>query len=125
MAYFAKLDENNIVLQVVRVANSVIEVDGVENETAGVTFCVNTFGEEAGKTWKQTSYNASFRKNYAGKGYKYDADLDAFVAPQPFPSWTLNNETAQWEAPSAYPSNNDGYRWGEDAQTWVDSELLD
>ena len=96
MAHFAQLNEENLVTQVIVVANQdTVDQDGVENEAIGVEFCTNLLGGR----WKQTSYNANIRKNYAGVGYKYDKDLDAFIPPQPFASWTLNNETAQWEEP--------------------------
>ena len=96
MAHFAQLNEENLVTQVIVVANQdTADQDGVENEAIGIEFCTNLLGG----TWRQTSYNANIRKNYAGVGYKYDKDLDAFIPPQPFASWTLNNETAQWEEP--------------------------
>ena len=96
MAHFAQLNEENLVTQVIVVANQdTADQDGVENEAIGIEFCTNLLGGR----WKQTSYNANIRKNYAGVGYKYDKDLDAFIPPQPFASWTLNNETAQWEEP--------------------------
>ena len=96
MAHFAQLNEENLVTQVIVVANQdTADQDGVENEAIGIEFCTNLLGG----TWRQTSYNANIRKNYAGVGYKYDATLDAFIPPQPFASWTLNNETAQWEEP--------------------------
>ncbi len=89
MAHFAQLNEENIVTQVIVVANQdTADQDGVENEAIGIAFCTNLLGGN----WKQTSYNGNIRKNYAGIGYKYDADLDAFVPPQPFASWTLNTE---------------------------------
>jgi len=96
MAHFAQLNAENLVTQVIVVANQdTADQDGVENEAIGIEFCTNLLGG----TWRQTSYNANIRKNYAGVGYKYDATLDAFIPPQPFASWTLNNETAQWEEP--------------------------
>ena len=96
MAHFAQLNAENLVTQVIVVANlDTADQDGVENEAIGIEFCTNLLG---GK-WVQTSYNARIRKNYAGVGYKYDATLNAFIPPQPFASWTLNNETAQWEEP--------------------------
>jgi len=96
MAHFAQLNAENLVTQVIVVANpDTADQNGVENEAIGIEFCTNLLGG----TWRQTSYNANIRKNYAGVGYKYDATLDAFIPPQPFASWTLNNETAQWEEP--------------------------
>jgi hypothetical protein len=117
MAHFAQLNEENLVTQVIVVANQdTADQDGVENEAIGIEFCTNLLG---GK-WKQTSYNANIRKNYAGVGYKYDAALDAFVPPQPFASWTLNNETAQWEAPTPYPTDDKRYKWDEATTAWVE-----
>jgi hypothetical protein len=117
MAHFAQLNEENLVTQVIVVANQdTADQDGVENEAIGIEFCTNLLG---GK-WKQTSYNANIRKNYAGVGYKYDAALDAFIPPQPYSSWILNNETAQWEAPTPYPTDDKRYTWDEATTAWVE-----
>ena len=117
MAHFAQLNEENLVTQVIVVANQdTADQDGVENEAIGIEFCTNLLGGR----WKQTSYNANIRKNYAGVGYKYDAALDAFIPPQPFTSWTLNNETAQWEAPTPYPTDDKRYTWDEATTAWVE-----
>lgn len=117
MAHFAQLNDENLVTQVIVVANQdTADQDGVENEAIGIEFCTNLLGG----TWKQTSYNANIRKNYAGVGYKYDAALDAFIPPQPFASWTLNNETAQWEAPTPYPTDDKRYTWDEATTAWVE-----
>jgi hypothetical protein len=115
MAHFAKLDENNMVTQVIVVSNKdTSDADGVEKEYIGIAFCERLFG---GK-WKQTSYNGNFRKNYAGIGYTYNPDIDGFVPPQPYPSWVLNNVTAQWEAPVPMPQDDDFYLWNEGSQSW-------
>jgi hypothetical protein len=117
MAHFAQLNEENLVTQVIVVANQdTADQDGVENEAIGIEFCTNLLGG----TWKQTSYNGNIRKNYAGVGYKYDAALDAFIPPQPYSSWTLNNETAQWEAPTPYPTDDKRYTWDEATTAWVE-----
>jgi hypothetical protein len=117
MAHFAQLDENNVVTQVIVVSNDVVTENGVESEVLGVQFCENVFGGR----WKQTSYNGTIRKNYAGVGYVYRADLDAFVAPQPFPSWTLDAD-AKWRAP--VPKPTDGfYTWDESGQVWKPVDL--
>lgn len=117
MAHFAQLNAENLVTQVIVVANQdTADQDGVENEAIGIEFCTNLLG---GK-WVQTSYNANIRKNYAGVGYKYDKDLDAFISPQPFESWTLNEETAQWEAPTPYPDDGKRYSWDEATTSWVE-----
>lgn len=115
MAHFAELDANNVVLRVVVVSNKDTSTpDGVEIESIGQEFCQNLFGGN----WKQTSYNNNFRKHYAGIGYTYDAVLDAFIAPKPFPSWTLNTETAIWEPPVPYPTDGKFYVWNETTQSW-------
>jgi hypothetical protein len=120
MAHFAQLNEENLVTQVIVVANQdTADQDGVENEAIGIEFCTNLLG---GK-WVQTSYNGNIRKNYAGVGYKYDAALDAFIPPQPFASWTLNNETAQWEAPTPYPTDDKRYTWDEATTSWVEAPV--
>jgi len=117
VAHFCQLNEDNIVTQVIVVANEdTADQDGVENEAIGIEFCTNLLGGR----WVQTSYNANIRKNYAGIGYKYDATLDAFIPPQPFASWTLNEETAQWEAPTPYPEDGKRYTWDEETTSWVE-----
>ena len=117
MAHFAQLNDENLVTQVIVVANEdTADQDGVENEAIGIAFCTNLLGGR----WVQTSYNANIRKNYAGIGYKYDATLDAFIPPQPFESWTLNEETAQWEAPTPYPDDGKRYSWDEATTSWVE-----
>ena len=117
MAHFAKLDENNIVLAVHVVNNDVITVDGVESEQVGIDFLTDLHGHTS---WKQTSYNGTIRKNYAGIGYTYDTGRDAFIAPQPWTSWTLNETTCQWESPVAYPTDGKRYGWFEPNQEWIE-----
>lgn len=118
MAHYAELDSNNVVLRVVVVSNKdTADANGNEVESIGVAFCQKLFGGN----WKQTSYNGNFRKNYAGIGYTYDANLDAFVAPQPFPSWVLDAD-AQWQAPVPYPTDGKMYAWDEDTLSWVETE---
>jgi hypothetical protein len=98
MAHFAKLDFTNTVVQVLVVSNDeLLDSQGIENESLGVTFLQSLFGNDT--TWKQTSYNQNFRKNYAGIGYTYSYEKDAFIPPMPDDeeSWTLNEETLQWE----------------------------
>lgn len=106
MAHFAKLDENNIVTQVLVTDNN------YPNE--GYDWLIETFG---GK-WVQTSYNARIRKNFAGIGYTYDEQRDAFIPPKPFKSWTLEEETCNWVAPKPYPTDEKIYVWDETAQDW-------
>jgi hypothetical protein len=113
MAHFAQLDENNLVTNVIVVANEELMEDGVESEAKGIAFCQSLFGGN----WKQTSYNGNVRKNYAGIGYTYQADIDAFVPPKPFASWVLNDK-AQWEAPVAMPTDGKMYSWDEEQKQW-------
>jgi len=116
LAHFCRL-ENNIVTQVIVVANQdILDENGQESEQKGIDFCSNLLGG----TWKQTSYHAKIRKNYAGIGYKYDATLDAFIPPQPFASWVLDETTAQWKAPVDYPTDGKVYSWDEATTSWVE-----
>ena len=117
MAHFAKLDENNNVLAVHVVVNDVITIDGVESEQAGIDFLTGLHGHTL---WKQTSYNGTIRKNYAGIGYTYDVGRDAFITPQPYGSWVLDETTCQWEAPVVYPTDGKRYTWDEDTTSWVE-----
>lgn len=119
MANFAKLDDQNVVIDVNAVANAVVDdLPFPESEPVGVAFL--TEWSSGYTNWKQTSYNASFRKNLAGIGYTYDAVLDAFIAPKPYPSWLLNTNTCQWQAPTPYPSDGNVYTWDEATQSWVE-----
>ncbi len=119
MAHFAELGENNVVLRVIVVNNKdTSDASGVEVEAIGAEFCRNLLGG----TWKQTSYNANFRKNYAGIGYTYDSGRDAFVPPKPFASWTLDEDTARWQAPVAYPTDGKIYTWDEDTVNWIEAQ---
>lgn len=118
MAHFAQLDENNIVTQVIVVGNEDIkDSDGNESELTGIAFCKSLIGSNT--TWKQTSYNANIRKNYAGIGFIYDETRDAFISPKPYASWTLNEITCRWEAPVSYPNDGELYRWDEETTSWV------
>lgn len=122
MAHFAQIDENNIVTQVIVVDNNdTLDSNGIESESVGQQFCSNLLGG----TWLQTSYNGSIRKNFAGIGLIYDADRDAFIGLQPYPSWVLNEETCIWSAPEPYPEDDLLYKWNEELVTWelfVDGE---
>jgi hypothetical protein len=121
MAHYARLDENNVVTQVIVVDNKdCADANGVEKEYIGAAFCERLFGG----TWKQTSYNNNIRKNYAGIGYTYNADIDAFVPPKPFASWLLNEETAQWEAPVPMPEEG-MWSWDEETTSWVEVETVE
>jgi hypothetical protein len=115
MAHFAEIDQFGKVKRVIVVANSdTADASGVEKEHIGAAFCEKLFGG----TWKQTSYNGNFRKNYAGIGYEYRADIDAFVAPKPFASWVLDEFTAQWQAPTPMPTDGKRYSWDEATLSW-------
>jgi len=115
MAHFAELDENNVVKRVIVVGNAdTSDASGVEKEHIGATFCERLLGG----TWKQTSYNGNMRKRYAGIGFTYNVALNAFVPPKPFASWTLNNTTADWDAPVAKPNDGKNYSWNESALAW-------
>lgn len=116
MAHFAKINNQNIVEQVIVVKNDVIlKSDGTESELKGKQFLNSILGQAK---WVQTSYNGSFRKNFAGVGYTYDIERDAFIAPKPFNSWTLNEDTCRWESPIPYPSDGKLYTWNEDISNW-------
>ena len=122
--YFAKLDGNNNVTDVRSVAHdNCLDSDGSASETVGINFLNNLFGTS--DTWKQTwkerksgSRERIHRKNYAGVGGIYHADIDAFSLAKPYSSWTLD-DTANWQAPSAMPTDGNSYNWDEDNQTWV------
>lgn len=117
MAHFAQLDDNNKVLRVVVVDNKdTRDALGVEKEYIGIAHLERVLGG----VWKQTSYNANFRKNYAGIGYTYDSTLDAFIPPKPYPSWILNNTICQWESPVPHPNDGKLYNWNESAQNWIE-----
>ena len=126
MASFAKIGLNNKVIEVVALHNNeLLDANGVEQEVNGINFLKNLTGWAI---WKQTSYNTvanthklggtPFRKNFAGIGYTYDEDKDAFIPKQPYNSWTLNESTCQWEAPSAKPTDGQRYQWNEETTSW-------
>jgi hypothetical protein len=119
MAHFAKLDENNLVIDVNVVNNDDINnLDFPESEPVGIQFLTNWSGGYA--NWKQTSYNKSFRKNYAGIGYSYNPLRDAFIPPKLYASWKLNETTCLWEPPIAYPSDGKNYVWDEITTSWAE-----
>ena len=116
MAHFARLNEINKVISVEVVVNEVItDSDGNEQEQVGVDFLTQLNGVG---WYKQTSYNGTFRKNFAGTNYNYDTTRDAFIPPQPYSSWTLNEDTCQYEAPVAYPDDDKMYNWDESTTNW-------
>jgi|TARA_R100001086_G_scaffold52417_1_gene23390 hypothetical protein len=109
MAHFAKLGVGNIVEKVVVVSNDI-----ATSEQAGIDFLNNLYGTN--DIWKQTSYNCNFRKNYAGKNFTYDESRDAFIGPQPYPSWILNEDTCRYDPPIEKPDGN--YVWNELHRKW-------
>lgn len=111
MAHYAFLDDDNIVTEVIVGIDETELIEGKDPET--------WYSEFRGQTCKRTSYSGSYRKNYAGIGYSYDSELDAFIPPKPFASWALNDETAQWEAPIPYPTDGLIYKWNEEALDWI------
>lgn len=122
MAHFSQLDENNVVLTVIVVNNDVVQnLSFPDSEPIGIAFCQSLYG--ANTVWKETSYNANFRKNYAKIGGSYDPLMDAFIPVQPYPSWVLNTETVKWEPPIPCPTTdpNTGpvYIWDEATLSWV------
>jgi hypothetical protein len=110
MAHYAFLDSNNIVTEVI------VGKDEGENEIDWEQH----YGEFRGQPCKRTSYHGNIRKNYAGIGYTYDSNRDAFISPKPFASWTLNETFCNWEAPSSRPNDEKQYRWNEEQLTWVE-----
>lgn len=122
MAHFAEINDNNIVTRVIVVHNNEITVDGQELEFKGIDFCEGLFGH---RNWVQTSYNGNIRYNFAGVGYTWDSENDAFYAPQPYASWSLD-ENFIWQAPEPYPEDASPekiYEWDEDNLTWKLVEL--
>ncbi len=111
MAHFAKLGVGNIIERVEVVSNDI-----ATTEQAGVDFLNNLY--KSRDVWKQTSYNGNIRKNFAGVGYSYDQTRDAFIPPKPFNSWILNEDTCCWEAPVAYPDDDNRYTWNETNLNW-------
>ena len=111
MAHFAKLGVGNIVEQVIVISNDI-----ATTEQSGVDFINQLYNTR--DVWKQTSYNGNIRKNYAGIGFQYDQTRDAFIAPKPYNSWILNENTCKWEAPVAKPQDTNKYSWNESTLTW-------
>ena len=122
MSHFAKIDKDNVVIHISVVDNKdILDNSGYESEVIGIAYLQSVHGNNTNYRWKQTSYNGTFRKNYAGVGYTYDSTRDAFIAPQNYPSWILNKTTCQWESPVAYPDDDKVYAWDELTTNWVES----
>jgi len=117
MSHFAQLDENNVVTQVIVIDNSVVgepELDFPDTEPLGQSFIRNTLQLDG--QWVQTSYNGGFRKQYAGIGYTFDSGSDVFITPQPYPSWSLD-DNHDWQPPVPRPEEG-LWEWNEDDQDW-------
>ena len=112
MAYFVELDENNMIIASVVVADHV-----ATTESAGITYLNKLYNNTS--SWKQT-YKDGTRKNYAGIGFIYDQTRDAFIGQRPYPSWLLNESTCKWNAPTPYPDDGKMYLWHEDNTSWVE-----
>ena len=112
MAHYAFLDENNIVTEVIVGIDETETIEGLDPET--------WYGNFRGQVCKRTSYNNNCRFNFAGVGYRYDADLDAFIPLKPFESWVLNENTCQWETPLPYPIDGKDYLWDEVTISWIE-----
>jgi hypothetical protein len=110
MAHYAFIDDNNLVTEVIVGMDETELIEGLDPET--------WYGNFRGQTCKRTSYNGKIRKNFAGIGFTYDPNLDAFIAPQPFPSWLLNESDCQWSAPVPYPTDGFTYQWNEQMLDW-------
>jgi hypothetical protein len=119
MAHFAELNDSNIVTRVVVVSNNELLDGGEEGEAKGIAFLQSLYGH---RRWKQTSYNGNMRKNFASIGYAYDPAMDAFIAPRPFGSWSLDIASCKWKPPVAYPSDGGVYRWHEPSLSWLPME---
>lgn len=122
MAHFAQLDENNIVTSIIVVDNKkCLDENGIESEEKGIEFCRQLLGENT--NWVQTSYNNNFRVRYACIGFTYNKELDAFIPPKPYESWSLNENTYVWEPPLPLPTDEFDYVWDEDTISWKVVEI--
>ena len=120
MAHFAELDENNFVKQVIVVNNNeLLDENGNESEAKGIAFCQSLFGGN----WVQTSYNASFRKNFAGIDSFYDSESDVFSTPRDYPSWILDKQTYTWISPVPKPDSSPRWMWDEETTSWKEFEI--
>lgn len=121
MAHYAFLNKNNIVTEVITgVDEDIVQIDLYGTQVGGSTEVWEIwYGNFRGQTCKRTSYNSNYRKNYAGIGFTYDEQRDAFIPPKPYPSWILNEFSCLWEAPISYPNDGNHYIWDEDTISWV------
>jgi hypothetical protein len=124
MSYFARINDDGIVVQVIAIEKDVLDsgnwgdpndwVQTSYNTRGGVHYAPNSNEPDGG---------IALRKNYAGKGYTYDQTRDAFIAPKPYPSWVLDEDTCQWDAPTPYPDDGKRYDWDEDTTSWVEVDI--
>ena len=122
MAHFAELNSSNVVLRVVVISNDDVDANGGDLSTGAEDFVEALVpASSGGVSWKQTSYNHNFRKQFAGKGYTYDAVKDKFIQPQSYPSWSLD-ENDDWQAPVVKPDDGKHYVWDESITNWVEVE---
>ena len=119
MAHYAKIDNNNIVIKVIVIDEETVNSGVFGDPLSWIQTSFNTYGGE------HSLGGTPLRKNYAGLGYTYDKDRDAFIPPKPYPSWILDEDTCQWDAPVSYPTGHDadgpGYEWDEDNINWKQS----
>jgi hypothetical protein len=115
MAHYAFLDKNNVVIEVIVGIDETELIEGKDPET--------WYSKFRKKPCVRTSYNGNIRKNYAGIGYSYDSDRDAFIAPKPFESWILNEDNCRWESPIEYPTDGFTYFWNEENLDWELSDF--
>jgi hypothetical protein len=122
MAHFAKINVNtNQVVHVSVVDNwNLVDGEGNEVEAIGIAYLESVHGSDSNYIWRQTSYNGNLRKNYAGIGMTWDAGRNAFIAPKPFNSWTLNEDTCRWDPPTPMPNDGKMYSWNEETLSWVE-----
>jgi hypothetical protein len=118
MAHYAFLDENNIVTEVIVGRNEDEIIDGIEDWEL-------YYSQERGQVCKRTSYHSNIRKHFAGIGYSYSEELDAFIPPKPFNSWILDEESCSWNAPKERPDNEILYLWDEESLDWIILETVE
>jgi hypothetical protein len=114
MAHYAFLNNDNIVTEVITGIDETELIESLHPE--------EWYGNFRNQTCKRTSYNGNYRKNFAGIGYTYDQERDAFIAPKPFSKWVLNEETCRWEAPTPYPTDNKSYVWNDNREEWEEQQ---
>ena len=123
MGHFARMDKDGIVVQVIVIEKDMLDTGHWGDPNDWVQTSYNTRGGvHYAPNSREPDGGVALRKNYAGKGYTYDPDKDAFIAPKPFPSWVLNEDTCRWNPPTPYPDDEKEYRWDEDVRNWVKTQ---